>query len=131
MLHSCDAGEKSIISVYPVGFEMSDPSNGYSDFKLIEVPPTIMRFYNFRTKPEFGITDRKPVIGVRVLNFNSDKMVKPFESPWVTANMNFSHGHFILNAGYREEYENVFSWEEDLLTYFSWKAGYKTYAVND
>ena len=34
MLHSCDAGEKSVLSVYPLGFTMSDPSDGYSDFEL-------------------------------------------------------------------------------------------------
>ena len=132
MLHSCDAGEKSVLSVYPLGFTMSDPSDGYSDFQLLNSPVSIMRFYNFRDDPQDDpVPDRMPVHGIRVLERNSDKMVRPFESSVVVGGMNFSHGHFILNAGYRQEYENVFSWEEQLQTYLAWKAGYKFYAMNE
>ena len=45
MLHSCDAGEMSVITSYPDFFEMSDPNDGYSDVILDESPFVVMRYY--------------------------------------------------------------------------------------
>ena len=72
-----------------------------------------------------------PVIGVRMIDRNSEKLVRPFESSQIAAGMIFSHGNWIKNAGYSKEYENVFNWEEFLQTYLAWKAGYKLYALNE
>ena len=57
-------------------------------------------------------------------------MVRPFESCCFSGHLAFSHGHYILNAGYAAAYDNIFSWEEPLQGYLSWKAGYKLYALN-
>ena len=44
MLHSCDAGDHSVITAYPEHFFMKDPKDGYSDVKVN--PGTIaMRWY--------------------------------------------------------------------------------------
>ena len=71
-----------------------------------------------------------PFHGVRTIDRNSDAMVRPFESNSFSGHLVFSHGHYILNAGYDGNYDNIFSWEEPYQTYLSWKAGYKLYAMN-
>ena len=58
-------------------------------------------------------------------------MVRPFESSCFSGHLVFSHGHYILNAGYDVNYDNVFSWEEPYQTYLTWKAGYKLYAMHE
>ena len=45
MLHSCDAGEYSVISIYPLGFHSEDPKNGYSKAILYGGHFNVMRFY--------------------------------------------------------------------------------------
>ena len=72
-----------------------------------------------------------PVHGVRGLDRNADKMVRPFESSGFSAHCAFSHGHYIKNAGYSGEVDNIFSWEEPLQGYLSWKAGYTLYAMHE
>ena len=128
MLHSCDAGEMSVITAYAPGFTMDDPTDGYSAFSLHTSAVVAMRHYQIRDEPG---GDRMPVHGVRQLDRNSDKMVRPFESSAFSAHTAFSHGHYILNAGYSGEVDNTFSWEEPLQTYLSWKAGYTLYALHE
>ena len=55
---------------------------------------------------------------------------RPFETAVFTGGTVFSHGHFILNAGYSQTFDNIFNWEEPYQTYLAWKAGYKFYAMN-
>ena len=55
---------------------------------------------------------------------------RPFETAVFTGGTVFSHGHFILNAGYSQTFDNIFNWEEPYQTYLAWKAGYKLYAMN-
>ena len=45
MLHSCDAGEKSVITAYGQGFDMADLADGYSDFTLHILNVAAMRYY--------------------------------------------------------------------------------------
>ena len=45
MLHSCDAGEMSVITSYPDMFSMTDPSDGYSEVILDWDPFVAMRYY--------------------------------------------------------------------------------------
>ena len=45
MLHSCDAGEMSVLTSYPNGFGMRDLMDGYSDFRLLYDPVFAMSFY--------------------------------------------------------------------------------------
>ena len=71
------------------------------------------------------------VSSLRAIHKNEHQMVKPFESAALSAHACFSHGHFILNAGYSERFDNIFVWEEPYQTYLAWKAGYKLYAMND
>ena len=61
---------------------------------------------------------------------NEDWFVKPFESGCLAGGFVFSHGHFILNAGYSKEFDNIYQWEEPFLSYLAWKAGYTLYAPN-
>ena len=61
MLHSCDAGEMSVITAYPPGFKMSNPEDGYSAVELLTGYIPVMRYYNIGE--EGG--DRMPVNGIR------------------------------------------------------------------
>ena len=45
MLHSCDAGEYSILTSYPNGFGMRDPKDGYSEFHLLPNPVFAMSWF--------------------------------------------------------------------------------------
>ena len=45
MLHSCDAGEMSVITAYAPGFTMADPSDGYSEASPHIAPVAAMRHY--------------------------------------------------------------------------------------
>ena len=47
MLHSSDAGEMSVITAYMPGFDMDDPSDGYSAFSVDYEIINSMRFYHF------------------------------------------------------------------------------------
>ena len=44
MLHKCDAGEMSVLSVYPPGFQNEDPMNGYSEVS-VDAAIFAMRWY--------------------------------------------------------------------------------------
>ena len=70
------------------------------------------------------------VIGGRNIEFNLDKIKVPYESASFAGGFSFSHGHYILNAGYVSDVDNIFIWEEPLQTYLAWKAGYRYYAPN-
>ena len=81
--------------------------------------------------PEYQYHDRMPLHGGRIIDHNSDKLVRPFESSTFSGHAAFSHGHYILNAGYSVTIDNIFSWEEPYQSYLSWKAGYKLYAMHE
>ena len=53
-----------------------------------------------------------PTAGSRAIDRNHFLISRPFETGILSAGFNFSHGHFILNAGYDKDFENVFLWEE-------------------
>ena len=130
MLHSTDAGEMAVITAYAQGFDMADPRDGHSDFELQIGNVVTMRWYSIREDADDQYADRMPFHGVRALDRNADRMVRPFESCCFSGHLAFSHGHYILNAGYAAAYDNVFSWEEPYQGYLSWKAGYKLYAMH-
>ena len=60
----------------------------------------------------FGFKTNLPVHGGREINYNQDKFARPFESPLISANFMFSHGHIIENAGYSKLFDHFFNWEE-------------------
>ena len=91
MLHSCDAGEYSVITTYPAGFKVSNPSDGWSQ-PIVDIVKFAMRWYDF--------TDTMPIHGGRAIEYNSDEFTKPYESPVISGNFMFSYGHLIPNAGY-------------------------------
>ena len=64
------------------------------------------------------------VAGTRIGILNFEVLKKPFETAILAAGFNFSHGHFITNAGFDKQFENVFYWEEPYQSYLAWKAGY-------
>ena len=45
MLHSCDAGEKSVITAYVQGFDMEDLKDPNSEFKVQISNVAAMRYY--------------------------------------------------------------------------------------
>ena len=71
-----------------------------------------------------------PVVGGRAIEYNLHKIDVPYETPSFAGGFSFSHGHYILNAGYDCNFDNIFIWEEPYQTYLAWKAGYKFYAPN-
>ena len=62
----------------------------------------------------FTPTDNMPIHGSREINYNQKDLVRPYETPVISASFMFSHGHFILNAGYSKSFDHVFNWEEPL-----------------
>ena len=121
MLHSCDAGDKSVITVYPGGFNNADPKDGYSDANAWP-GINLMRWYQFNLS--------MPIHGGKFIDYRDDMIERPFESHSYSANFCFSHGHLITNAGYDKNYDFVFNWEEPYQSYLTWKAGYRMYAPN-
>ena len=61
---------------------------------------------------------------------NDYYLTRPWETAFIAAGFNFSHGHLITNAGYDKEFENLFYWEEQYQAYLAWKAGYQFYIPN-
>ena len=49
-----------------------------------------------------------PVNGGSIIDRNSNWFTKPFEAGSLSAQFIFSHGHYILNAGYSKHFNNVF-----------------------
>ena len=45
MLHSCDAGDKSVLTYYPGDFGVEDPKNGYSKVAYHVMEMNSMRYY--------------------------------------------------------------------------------------
>ena len=91
MLHSCDAGQYSVMTGYQALFRVVDPMNGFS-MPLVDDVKMAMRWYDY--------TDTMPIHGGRLINYNPDMFEKPYESPVFSANFVFSYGHLIPNAGY-------------------------------
>ena len=98
-LHSCDAGEYSVLTVYPSSFEYV-----YIDGKQYERLNASLQGMRW-----FGITDdRMPVCGGTSIERNTNWIKRPFESGWISGGFIFSHGHYIHNAGYSDDLNNVF-----------------------
>ena len=121
MLHNCDAGEYSVITVYPSGFVVADPMEGFSAITA-DIALIAMRWKSF--------TGTMPVHNAGHLAYNDDTFEKPYESPVISAGFMFSYGHLIENAGYSQQFDHVFNWEEPFQAYLAWKAGYRFYAPN-
>ena len=75
--------------------------------------------------------DKMPVNSGSHIQRNSKWFTRPFEVATLTGHFIFSHGHFILNAGYSTHFNTVFQWEEPYQTYLAWKAGYQLYSPNE
>ena len=77
--------------------------------------------------------DAQPACFGRPVTKNVDKLTKPFASPGYSGHFNFSHGKFLLDAGYDTQFSNIgiFKWEEPYQAYLAWKAGYTLYSPNE
>ena len=60
----------------------------------------------------FRPDNRLPVSIGRPVNYNELLLERPFETATFTGGTAFSHGHFILNAGYSQSFDNIFNFEE-------------------
>ena len=122
MLHSCDAGEKSVLTVYAPHY-----SYELKDGKKEEFYNTVLFAMRW-----FGIMlDKCPCQGGCAILRNKEWFTKPFETGGFSGNFVFSYGHFLVNAGYDKQFSNVFQWEEPYQTYLAWKAGYQMYAPHE
>ena len=75
--------------------------------------------------------DGMPAWKGRSIEKNSDKLIRPFETPLASGHFCFSHGHLLENAGHDGKFENNFAWEELWMAYSYWKAGYTLYSPNE
>ena len=91
MLHSCDAGEHSVLSIYPSVFELVDPMDGFGEAAFSLASYAMRWFYYSNTMP---------IHGAYLINYNTDKFDKPYETPVIVGGFMFSYGHLIPNAGY-------------------------------
>ena len=101
MLHSCDAGEYSVLSNYLPDFFYED-INGSKHIAYNNVT-NVMVWYGTT-----AVGDWMPVNGATNLDRNSGWHTKPFEVGSLSAQFIFSHGHYILNAGYSKHFDKVF-----------------------
>ena len=104
MLHSCDAGEYSVLTSYPAGFYERVGDDG-SVVEMFDFGTLVRRWWR---RSESGMA----LCGCAEIEQNEDWLVKPFETGCLGGGFVFSHGHYILNAGYSKEFSNVFEWEE-------------------
>ena len=63
---------------------------------------------------EFVDSRGQPAFMGRTVDKNVEKLTKPFASPAYSGHFNFSHGKFLLDAGYDTQFANIgiFIWEE-------------------
>ena len=88
MLHNCDAGEMAVLTTYVNGFVENDGEYFLTD-ELISVQRLKSMFEN-------GLDNAQAY----VLKYNNELLTRPFEVSQFSGHFVFSHGHFILNAGY-------------------------------
>ena len=124
MLHSTDAGDKSVLTAYARQYGLADPNDGNSEDIFLEGPPPAMSQYEFRK-------DGMPAWKGRSVEKNAHKLIRPWETPLASGHYCFSHGHLLEAAGHDGNYENNFAWEELWMAYSYWKAGYKLYSPNE
>ena len=123
MLHNCEAGEKSVITVYARPYEVLDPADG-AEVRLMEGPPLAMVLHEWRD-------DGMPAWRGRPIDQNSERLTRPYETALASGNFAFSWGKLLEECGHSAEYDNVFSWEEIWMAYKYWSAGYTLYAPNE
>ena len=87
-----------MISIYARAFGMN-PATGLDHYE--PGPPVSMSWYDIRK-------DGMPAWKGRPIERNSDKLIRPFESPIASGHNCFSRGHLITNAGHDGSYENNF-----------------------
>ena len=120
-LHSCDAGDKSVLTGYLRPFVVADPNNPSSDTHFADGPP--LMFSQDRWNE-----DGMPSGVGRPFDKNADKLTRPFETMYASGHFTFSHGHLLQAAGHGGEHDTVFAWEELWMTHAYWTAGYTLYA---
>ena len=98
-LHSCDEGESSVLTIYPSRFEYLILDG--EEVEALNASTQAMRWYG-------TTTDKMPVCGGTSIERNHDWLIRPFEAAGLSGGFIFSHGHFILNAGYSKHLNNVF-----------------------
>ena len=99
MLHSCDAGEKSIITAYAAPYISEDSKDVHSKTFFIDGPPR--QYRQDRWNP-----DGMPAWSGRILEKHIDKMVKPFETMLASGHYTFSKGHLLNVAPHDVTQEN-------------------------
>ena len=126
MLHKCDAGEYSVLTVYPPEYDYQEEGIWRSErMRFMEETKVsamiIARFF------ENGYPAYQPFN----IDRNVDKLIKPFKGSSFAGGFNFSFGHYISNVGYDSQFDHVWTWEETYQFYMSWKAGYTLYVPNE
>ena len=122
-LHSCDAGDKSVLTGYLQLFSQTDPLDPNSDTAFADGPPKIFGQDRWNE-------DGMPSGIGRSLDKNADKLTVPFETMYASGHFAFSHGHLLEVAGHDGEHDTVYAWEELWMAHAYWTQGYTLYAPN-
>ena len=120
-LHSCDAGDKSVLTGYLRPFVSADPLNPSSESHFADGPPHMFSQDRWNE-------DGMPSGVARSFDKNADKLTRPFETMYASGHFAFSHGDLLQVAGHDGAHDTVFAWEELWMTHAYWTQGYTLYA---
>ena len=101
MLHSCDAGEFSIITGYCRPYVSKNPKDGSSETYYVDGPVTAMSQDTWRE-------DGMPSWSGRAIEKNDKKIIRPVETSLASGHFVFSHGHLLAVAGHDSDFEDYF-----------------------
>ena len=121
MLHSCDAGEYSVLTGYCPPYMSEDAYDAHSETYFMDGPPIVNNQNRFNK-------DGMPAWEGRNLEKHEDKLIRPYETMLASGHFAFSHGHLLKVAGHDGSFENLFAWEELWMAYMYWKKGYTLYS---
>ena len=102
MLHSCDAGEYSVLTTYCPNLDVIDYGDDYSSADLPVYTLSIQYMYGVAWKYFEWF---KAFTTTNEILFP----LRPFEVSHFSGHFAFSYGHYILNAGYSSPLSYVFT----------------------
>ena len=120
-LHSCDAGEYSVLTSVTRPYLTEDPLNSNAKTYFVDGPVQLITQKNWNA-------DGMPSWASRPLEKHQDAMTRPVETMLASAHFTFSHGHLLKVAGHDEMQEYQLAWEELWMAYMYWKQGYTLYS---
>ena len=120
-LHSCDAGELSVLTGYLRPFQLENPADPNSKPLFADGPPLLFSQDRWNE-------DGMPNGYGRPVDRHADQLTRPFETMYASGHFTFSHGDLLKKAGHDGAHDTVFAWEELWMTHAYWTEGYTLYA---